>query len=191
MSDFRSKERASILNSPNMADAVPGILRAALTGIKTGTETFIWISEEFRYGPVIQCIKRRKIYHIEWHEGGLFHCAEYKALFRDEGMSASLETFFYANARIISRRACLCTGGVNGCFTYCPQEMALTVLNIVRAFTIDALFALIKCQVPRNLDATWDNINSFKNNGRMSAGSKGPPSTKSQASARSKERIPQ
>ena len=191
MSGSQSKERSRLFDTGKKGDAVPEILRAALTSIRTGPETFGWISEEFSHGPVIRCIKSRNTYHIARGEGALFHYAEYNALFRSEEMSASLETFFLANSKILSRRACLSTGGVNGCFTYCPPEMALTVLNIVRAFMIDALFVLVKCLVPRNFSATWDNINRFKNERPMSAGRKGPGSSKWHAYTRSKERLPE
>ena len=113
--------------------------------IKSATYRFTWLSPEFdRRGPYVSYSKLKGVCHIHWDDGALFRYIEYAELFNAKGLSMALRGLFYGNIDLIGKKAALFTGGVNGCFVYCPRPLAETVFHIVYAFTLDALRPIAK-----------------------------------------------
>jgi hypothetical protein len=89
--------------------------------------------------PWLCAWKNPKTWHVEWGDGTLRRYIEFRSALDAEALSAELQALFDETRPTLSYKSTLVSGGVHGCWTYCPAAIASRVVELVPAFFTDAL----------------------------------------------------
>jgi hypothetical protein len=89
--------------------------------------------------PWLAAWKNRKTWHVHWGDGDLHRYIEFRAALDAEALSAKLQALFDEARPTLSYKSTLVSGGVHGCWTYCPASTAVRVVELVQTFFTDAL----------------------------------------------------
>lgn len=84
-------------------------------------------------GFVVRYVVNRNTWHVHWNDDHMrmAQAAELRQRLQTMGVEARLRAEFQACQERLPARSALVVGGVHGCWTYCPADVASRVVQLL------------------------------------------------------------